>query len=82
MVMESSHGDTATVQWIVRESSHSDIAGVQWIESLVAKSEAACAYNSERVFNNRVKMNTSIYQNWIVLHKWISVPVSDVLCST
>jgi hypothetical protein len=56
MVMESSHGDTATVQWIVRESSHSDTPSVQRIVGLVAKSEAARAYNSEQVFNNRVKM--------------------------
>jgi hypothetical protein len=57
MAMESSHGNTASVQWIVRESAHSDTMSVQRILSLVAKSEASCAYSSERVFNNRVKMN-------------------------
>jgi hypothetical protein len=55
--MESSHDDTASVQRIVRESSHGDTASVQRIVNLVATSEVACAYSSERDFNDRVKMN-------------------------
>jgi hypothetical protein len=64
--MESSHGDTVSEQRMaressdsdtVRESSHSNTPSIQWIVSLVAMSKAACAYNSERLFNNRVKVN-------------------------
>jgi hypothetical protein len=31
------------------ESSHGDTASVQWIVSLVAANKAACAYRSEQV---------------------------------
>jgi hypothetical protein len=57
IVRESSHGDTASDQRILRESSHGDTASVQWIVSVVATCEATCAYSSERVFNDRVKVN-------------------------
>jgi hypothetical protein len=48
--------DTASIQQIVRESSDGDTASVQRMVSLVVMSEASCAYSSERVFNNRVKV--------------------------
>jgi hypothetical protein len=51
MAMESFHGDTRSGQWIGRESSHSNAVSIQWIVSLVAMSEAGCAYSSERVFD-------------------------------
>jgi apolipoprotein N-acyltransferase len=57
IVRESSHGKTASVQRIVKKYSHGDTASVQPIVSLVVTSEAACAYSNERVFNDRVKMN-------------------------
>jgi hypothetical protein len=57
MARESSDGDTASIQRIVRKSSQGDTESVQRIVSLVATSEAACVYISEREFNDRVKVN-------------------------
>jgi hypothetical protein len=57
MARESSGGDTASIQRIARASSHGDTASVQRIVSLVATSEAGYAYGSERVFNERVRVN-------------------------
>jgi hypothetical protein len=51
LVMESSNGDTASVQRIAMKPSRGDT------ECLVATSETACEYISERVFNDRVKVN-------------------------
>jgi hypothetical protein len=38
----------------------------------VATSEAACAYSTERLFNDRVK----VHQDWTVPYERISVPVT------
>jgi hypothetical protein len=57
MAIESSHGDTASVQRTERKSSHGNTASVQRIMSLVATSEAACAYSNERVFKDSVQVN-------------------------
>jgi hypothetical protein len=54
---ESPHGDAESEQWMAMESSHGDTASIQRIVSIVATSEEACAYSSEQVFNDRVKVN-------------------------
>jgi hypothetical protein len=57
MTMEPPHGDTASERWMAMESSHGDTASVQRIVSLVATNGVACAYSSQRVFNDREKVN-------------------------
>jgi hypothetical protein len=65
MTMESSHGDTASAQRIVRESSHGDKArirrivrefshGIQRVVILVSKGDGVVAHNSEQSDNGCV----------------------------
>jgi hypothetical protein len=49
-------GDRMSIQQIVRESSHGDTASIQWIASLVVTNKAACAYSSQQVFNDTAKV--------------------------
>jgi hypothetical protein len=50
------------IQQIVRESSHGDTASIQWIASLVVTSKAACAYSNQQVFDDtaKVEMHTAV----------------------
>jgi ABC-type anion transport system duplicated permease subunit len=49
--------------------------------SFVATNEEACAYRSEQVITIVWRWFASAHQNWTVPYEWLSVPVSEVLCS-
>jgi hypothetical protein len=63
------------------EFSHGDTASVKRILSFVATNEDIEAYRSEQVTTIEWRWFASAHQNWTLPYEWLSVHVSEVLCS-
>ena len=75
---ESSHGETASVQWIVGEYSHGETVSVQWrvreslhgeIVSVQRIARDSTAHKLDSVWRSGVQMITA-EQRWIASVHW------------